>query len=262
MEWVNIVKHCAAFALLLSLCAQKASAEEIRYVYSLSSIAPISGENSFIYQLNVGRRRCVACAETENIPGRPFGPDATEHWVGFQYGMTDRLALVTNAIFSSQPEKNMDYGSFQVEARYRIASPGSLPVDVALSGGYLREMDGTSVVQGKGAVARNWGPMDLTGNLQFEKAFASGRDPLDLFITAGNSYRVVRGFRAGIEYVGQDLEDIWEEEEAEGGVRHLVGPTLAVQAERGTLQLALSPSFVFYPGGSGFLLRSTMSYSF
>ena len=47
-------------------------------------------------------------------------------------------------------------------------------------------------------------------------------------VQAGASYRVAGAFRAGVEYVGQDLEESFSAG-AEGGARHFVGPIASMQ---------------------------------
>jgi hypothetical protein len=82
----------------------------------------------------------------------------------------------------------------------------------------------------------------LAATVHVEHVFADGRDPLDLMIQAGASARVVAGFRLGVEYVGQDLEEAVAPA-AEGGIRHFVGPTASLQLLRDRLTLVAGPSF-------------------
>jgi len=65
------------------------------------------------------------------------------------------------------------------------------------------------------------------GELVLEKAFAEGRDPIDLHLSLTNSVPVLPFLHLGVEYRGDDLEDLWEEEEAEGGARHFAGGFVA-----------------------------------
>jgi len=82
----------------------------------------------------------------------------------------------------------------------------------------------------------------LAATVHVEHVFAEGRDPLDLMVQAGASVRVVGGFRLGAEYVGQDLEEAGSPE-AEGGIRHFLGPTASVQLVRDRLSIVAGPSF-------------------
>lgn len=66
----------------------------------------------------------------------------------------------------------------------------------------------------------------IAGNLRFEKAFAKDRDGIDLISSAGYQHKIAGAFFAGVEAVGEDLEGFWEADEAEGGAKLLVGPSL------------------------------------
>jgi hypothetical protein len=74
-----------------------------------------------------------------------------------------------------------------------------------------------------------------------EHVFADGRDPLDIMVDLAASYRVAGSFRAGIEYVGQDLEETFGDG-AEAGARHIVGPIASMQLLRDRLTLVAGPA--------------------
>jgi hypothetical protein len=76
------------------------------------------------------------------------------------------------------------------------------------------------------------GRFRLGGLLHTEKAFDLARDELDVWIASGVMVETIRGLRAGVEYVGQDLEDFWEVEEAEGGARHFAGLSVSWVSDR------------------------------
>jgi hypothetical protein len=82
----------------------------------------------------------------------------------------------------------------------------------------------------------------LAATAHVEHVFADGRDPVDLMVQAGASFRVAGGFRLGAEYVGQDLEEAGIPN-AEGGVRHVLGPTASLQLWRDRITIAAGPSF-------------------
>ena len=132
-------------------------------------------------------------------------------------------------------------------------------VHLVLSGGYLREAWGSPVFN---AATGKWLPgnttgengtffqasmsgdiqrLRLAGTVHGEHVFAGGRDPLDVMVDLGASYRVAGGFRAGVEYVGQDLEEAFTAA-AEGGARHFIGPIASLQLWRDRLTLVAGPS--------------------
>ncbi len=63
-------------------------------------------------------------------------------------------------------------------------------------------------------------------NVRFEKAFDKERDAFDVISSLGIQRQISGQLFGGIEAVGQDLEGFWETDEAEGGARLLVGPSL------------------------------------
>jgi hypothetical protein len=85
----------------------------------------------------------------------------------------------------------------------------------------------------------------LDGNVVLEKANSPDRDPLDLIVSMGWLHRVTGSFSAGIETVGQDLEGFWEPNEAEGGARILLGPSLHFHDKE--WEAGLAGGYVFWP---------------
>jgi hypothetical protein len=85
-----------------------------------------------------------------------------------------------------------------------------------------------------------------TGNLRFEKAFDSNRDKLDFISSIGFQYRISHAMFLGFEAVGQDLEGFWEADEAEGGAKLMVGPSLNLAPTNSKLSFSLSGGPVFY----------------
>jgi hypothetical protein len=59
----------------------------------------------------------------------------------------------------------------------------------------------------------------------------------------------------GAEYIGQDLEDAVEKEEAEGGARHSAGPVAALEGSDGRIWIAAGPAFGFGPSASPWVGR-------
>ena len=111
------------------------------------------------------------------------------------------------------------------------------------------------------AFARDFDRLRLATMVHVEHVFAEGRDPLDLMVQAGLSYRVVGGFRLGAEYVGQDLEEVGDAE-AEGGVRHFLGPTASLQVLRDRLSIVAGPSFGLSRVSPQVLGRAAVAFAF
>jgi len=101
----------------------------------------------------------------------------------------------------------------------------------------------------------------MAGTLHGEHVFADGRDAVDVMVQAGISYRIVGELRAGVEYVGQDLEESFDDG-AEGGARHFIGPTASVQLLRDRLTIVAGPSFGLSELSPRLLGRFALAYGF
>ncbi|WP_207535900.1 hypothetical protein [Desertivirga arenae] len=86
----------------------------------------------------------------------------------------------------------------------------------------------------------------LSGNMLFEKPFASNRDKVDFTTSLGFQHRIKGNFFAGVETIGEDLEGFWEKDEAEGGAKMLVGPSLNYRPSGSRLSFSACGGPVFY----------------
>jgi hypothetical protein len=138
--------------------------------------------------------------------------------------------------------------------------PEGAPVDLAVSGGYLRELGGGNGAWGRVGVAGDLGPARLSFTALGEHVFQPGRDGVDVLLTTGASFAIGPA-RLGAEYVVQDLEGAWDPEEADGGIRHFVGPTASIEIGR-RVQIAAGPAFGLSEGSPGVLGRLAATYVF
>jgi hypothetical protein len=111
------------------------------------------------------------------------------------------------------------------------------------------------------AFAGDVGRVRMAATVHGEHVFSSGRDPLDVMVQLGASYRVAGAFRLGAEYVGQDLEESFTAG-AEGGARHFVGPTASLQLLRDRLTMVAGPSVGLSALSPEVLARFALSYGF
>jgi hypothetical protein len=148
-----------------------------------------------------------------------------------------------------------------------------------ISGGYIREAynppayddDHNKWVPGQAeginagyfqlAMSGDIGRLRLGGTFHGQHTFADGRDPLDIMVDLGASYRIIGGFRAGIEYVGQDLEESFSPG-AEGGPRHFLGPVASLQLWNNRLTLVGGPSVGLSYISPDFVARVAASVGF
>lgn len=101
----------------------------------------------------------------------------------------------------------------------------------------------------------------LATTVHGEHVFSNGRDGVDVMVQAGASYRVAGRFRAGVEYVGQDLEET-SSPSAEGGARHFVGPVASLQLLGDRLTIVAGPSVGLSAYSPSVLGRLALAYGF
>jgi hypothetical protein len=111
---------------------------------------------------------------------------------------------------------------------------------VTLATVLFREFGGSLGAYARAAASYDIQRLRVAANLHVERVFASDRDALDVLMMAGASYKTLDMLRVGVEYVGQDLEGSFEQDEAEGGAHHYVGPNLALELIGDQLQLVAS----------------------
>jgi hypothetical protein len=159
-------------------------------------------------------------------------------------------------------------------ARFQLSPPSWRNVHLMTSAGYLRETWSTPSPHSAAAAAGGgdgaWASFAVAFDLPRlrlglttlgEHVFARGRDGVDVMVQAGVSYRVVNWFRAGLEWVGQDLEETFADQ-AEGGARHFIGPTAALQLLDERLTIVAGPSVGLSNGSPNVLGRLAASYGF
>jgi hypothetical protein len=181
--------------------------------------------------------------------------------VGGELGLLPRTSLQGNVMAglgggTDVPSPNL---GATVSLRFNVLADSLRHLHLVLSTGYIREAWGGPVYDddtGKwlpgnpngdngafiqGAISSDVGPVRLAGTLHGEHIFAAGRDPLDVMVDLGASYRIAGTFRAGLEYVGQDLEETFSPG-AEGGARHFFGPIASLQLLGDRLTFVAGPS--------------------
>ena len=85
----------------------------------------------------------------------------------------------------------------------------------------------------------------IGGNLLLEKEFEEDRDAIDIITSVGVHYRLKGKFYGGLEAIGEDLEGFWDDEEAEGGAKLMVGPSFNLSPNESKFSFSLSGGPVF-----------------
>jgi hypothetical protein len=112
--------------------------------------------------------------------------------------------------------------------------------------------------------------------LRRERPLEQGRDAVDLLTTLGWRHRF-GPVHLGVEAVGEDLEGFWEGEEAEGGAKLFVGPSIHLAPAGRAWSASLCGGPILYATRSGrsspavrpleatangFTMRFAVAYSF
>jgi hypothetical protein len=199
--------------------------------FVLASRPTSAQERPFVFTLTTPATAAPAPLDADSIltdqafslyaGGRP------ESHAGVQFDATSRVMIVGQV---GTPLDRYDFRgtSQQAEALMRIVDGPGHASTVTVGGGVRREFDGTNVWLGRVIVGHAFERSQVYGNVLIEKAGGNGRDAADLVTSIGWSRRVTPQMSLGFEAVGEDLEGFWSRDEADGGARLLVGPSMSV----------------------------------
>jgi hypothetical protein len=205
-----------------------------------------------------------------SAPYKPFAFNTAQPGalvsLGAEAGLVPRLSVLALGQMGAGEGGNPSAGAV-AGVRLQLLPSSWRNVHLVASMGYLREAWTPAQPQGDNGI---WGEAALAGDLQRlrlgmtahgEHVFADGRDGVDLMFRAGASYRLLGGFRAGVEWVGQDLEEAFKDA-AEGGARQFIGPTASIQLMDDRLTVVGGPSLGLSERSPQLLGRLALSYGF
>ncbi len=221
------------------------------------------------------------------VPTRYTAFDANTAQPGVMLAVGGELGLFPHVSVMAVGQLGMDgeagtNGGAVAGLRVQLLPSRFRHLHLTLSGGYLRESwegpiynddtgkwnpgnpNGDNGMWLQAAISGDIGRLRLVGNVHGEHVFANGRDPLDVMVDLGATYRIAGAFRAGAEWVGQDLEEAFTPA-AEGGARMFVGPIASVQLFQDRLSLVAGPAIGFsqaYQQAPSLLGRIAASYGF
>ena len=189
----------------------------------------------FDYDVGVGERTFQS-----DVANRP------EHRLGVHASL-GRVTLVARL---GVGETGSSYESSQSgELLYSLGSRTAM--SLAGGGGVLHEPGGVNVLLARVVGGRNTAAWRLDGNVLFQKPMSSNRDAVDLITTVGWARKLSHGVSIGAEAIGEDLEGFWSDEEAEGGARLLVGPSLHILPASHHWQMVVTGGPLFHPADTG-----------
>ena len=206
----------------------------------------------------------VSVTTTGSSPTRPFASNVAHpggaYEVGAEVGLVPRLALHVSGVTSGVTESNGIGVGMIAGLRVAILEGGS--TSITASAGVLREISERTGAWTRVAVAQDVGRARIALTAHGEHVFAGGRDAIDVMLMAGASVSLFGPLRGGVEYVVQDLEGAMDDEEAEQGVRHFVGPNLSIELDRRRLHVTAGPAIGLSYDSPRLLARAAIAYSF
>lgn len=230
-------KRLALVALVFA--AAPASAQVQPFVFTLTTLpAPRGARVGVRYDAGYAERTAPA-----------FGYDGLEQRLAAQAALGAGFTLVAQAGIGLGGDGGT--GSILEAELLKDVLGASSPVRLALGGGVRREWTGEATLLARAALGHAGRRSTLFGNLRLEKPFAADRDAVDLITSLGWHYRFGSAVHLGVEALGEDLEGFWEPEEAEGGARLFVGPSLHWSPPGRQLYASLAGGPIVYATRSG-----------
>jgi hypothetical protein len=202
--------------------------------------------------------------------------DGLEQRLGLEARVGSRWTLLAASVFAD--EGGTTRAGYRGEALFDLRPGADRPLRLSVGGGIRREISGVNVLLGRAVVGLEHTRWRLLGNLLLEKPFEEGRDAVDLITSLGFGWKLKPALALGVEAVGEDLEGLWDKEEAEGGAKLFVGPVVHWALPSHHLQVTLGggPVLNVRPtdltstaerplgtgGRNGYTVRASVAYTF
>jgi hypothetical protein len=181
----------------------------------------------------------------ERVTG-PFGYDGVCQQFAVKGYLGKQFTLYANAALGFPGENNITSAQQAEILRDFIGGKKNMGLRLGLGVGISRDFGNVKSLLSRVTLSYNAPRWKAGGNLLIEKAFAKNRDDIDVITSVGFHYLVFGNLYCGFEAVGEDLEGFWEEDEAEGGAKLLVGPSLNMKTNNSKVSFSVSGGPVFY----------------
>ncbi|MCK3684771.1 hypothetical protein [Maribellus sp. YY47] len=212
-----------------------------------------------------------------NNLSRGFGFNGVDQQLGVKGYLGNRFTMLAYVSLGVASADNSVVSAQRAEIiRDLIGGKKTDGIRLGFGGGLSRDYGGVFSIVGRATGSLESKRWKLAGNLLLEKALSSGRDKVDVLTSCGIHYKITDHFFAGAEAIGEDLEGLWEEDEAEGGARMMFGPSLNVVPERSRFTFSLSGGPAVYltrsvvtnpdairelPGDNGMTVRARVVFN-
>jgi hypothetical protein len=205
----------------------------------------------------------------------PFGYDGVEQRVGVQGDLGSGFTVLGQVGLGVSDGRTTSTNQ-EAELLKSLRAPARA-FQVAAGLGLRREWEGTTTLLGRVTLGHAFRRSSLFGNLRLEKPLAHGRDSVDLITSVGWHHRLGSALHVGVETIGEDLEGFWEAEEAEGGAKLFVGPSVLLAPAHRRFSASLCGGPIVYAtrsgrassaarplgaNGNGYTVRLSVAYAF
>jgi hypothetical protein len=231
-----------ALPLVLGPAAPAGAAETAPFLFTVTTLhAPQADERWIVrYEAGYGGRTA-----------EPFGFDGMLQRLAVQGSLPKGFTVVGQVDLGLRDAAGTTASSSQELEVLKDVRGGRRGFALAVGMGMRHEWQGTSVILGRISAGHRFADSSLFGNVRFERPLQQGRDAVDLITTLGWTHRIGSAVHAGVEAVGEDLEGFWEPEEAEGGAKLFVGPSLRVSPSQAAWSVSMAGGPVVYATRSG-----------
>jgi len=176
-----------------------------------------------------------------------FGFNGINQQIGVKGYLGHRFTLLSFVALGIANEDNSAVSAQRAEIiRDLIGGKKTKGLRLGIGTGLSRDYGGVFSLVGRFTATSEWDRINISGNLLLEKALSGDRDGLDVLTSLGVHYKITEQVFAGAEAVGEDLEGLWEEDEAEGGARIMFGPSVSVVPSRSRFSFSLSGGPALY----------------
>lgn len=182
---------------------------------------------------------------SERVTG-PFGYDGIGQQFAIKGYLGKRFTLYANAAIGFPGKDNVSSAQQAEIIRDIIGGKKNLGLRFGIGLGISRDYSSVMSMLSRVTLSYDALRWKAGGNILFEKAFAENRDDIDVITSLGFHYRLLNNLYGGFETVGEDLEGFWEEDEAEGGAKLMVGPSLNMTTNNSRISFSVSGGPVIY----------------
>jgi hypothetical protein len=252
---------------VFSVAAGSAAAQTQPFAFTVTTVPSLLEQRwNLRYEAGYGERT-----------SEPFGLDGLAQRVRIQGALGGGFTLLAYGGLGLGNGADGSTRSSQGIELLKDLRPADRGLGLAMGLGVRREWEGVTVLLGRVSVGHAFAGSSLFGNLRFERPLERGRDGVDLITTVGWLRRLGPAFHMGVEAVGEDLEGLWEKEEAEGGAKVFVGPSVHLAPPRRSWSASLTGGPILYATrsgrsspadrplgatGNGYTVRASVGYSF